>query len=166
MSSAADPRPLVYSCSGCSSAAQLANHVALRLDRAGVAEMSCIAGVGGDVASLVRTARSGRPIIALDGCPLNCVQGCLSRHGITADRHYQLQQYGVKKRRHEDFDPVQANTVLEQVQADLLAHPLGGPADSTTADAPGYAAKRYCRSRFCRRWYIARRIHRPRAARW
>ena len=29
--------PLVYSCSGCSSAAQLANHVALQLDRRGVA---------------------------------------------------------------------------------------------------------------------------------
>ena len=28
---------LVYSCSGCSSAAQLANHVALQLDRRGVA---------------------------------------------------------------------------------------------------------------------------------
>ncbi|MCM2338040.1 MAG: putative zinc-binding protein, partial [Lysobacter sp.] len=25
--------PLVYSCSGCSSAAQMANHLALRLDR-------------------------------------------------------------------------------------------------------------------------------------
>ena len=135
MSSATDLRPLVYSCSGCSSAAQLANHVALRLDRAGVAEMSCIAGVGGDVASLVRTARSGRPIIALDGCPLNCVQGCLTRHGITADRHYQLQQYGVKKRRHEDFDPAQASTVLEQVKADLLAHPLGGPAALPATDA-------------------------------
>ena len=135
MSSTTDPRPLVYSCSGCSSAAQLANHVALRLDRAGVAEMSCIAGVGGDVASLVRTARSGRPIIALDGCPLNCVQGCLSRHGITADRHYQLQQYGVKKRRHEDFDPAQASTVLEQVKADLLAHPLGGQAALPATDA-------------------------------
>ena len=127
MNAPVDPLPLVYSCSGCSSAAQLANHVALRLDRAGVAEMSCIAGVGGDVPSLVRTARSGRPIVALDGCPLNCVQGCLARHGITADRHYQLQQYGVKKRRHEDFDPEQARHVLEQVQADLLAHPLGAP---------------------------------------
>ncbi|WP_258292173.1 putative zinc-binding protein, partial [Escherichia marmotae] len=31
-------RPLVYSCSGCSSAAQMANHLALRLDRAGQAE--------------------------------------------------------------------------------------------------------------------------------
>ena len=30
------PLPLVYSCSGCSSAAQLANHLALRLDRAGL----------------------------------------------------------------------------------------------------------------------------------
>ena len=30
-------RPLVYSCSGCSSAAQLANHVAVQLDRRGVA---------------------------------------------------------------------------------------------------------------------------------
>ena len=124
MSRHKDTLPLVYSCSGCSSAAQLANHVALRLDRAGVAEMSCIAGVGGDVASLVRTARSGRPIIALDGCPLNCVQGCLSRHGITADRHYQLQQYGVKKRLHEDFDTAQAGTMLEHIQGDLLANPL------------------------------------------
>ena len=48
----------------------MANHLALQLDRQGIAEMSCIAGVGGDVPSLVRTACSGRPLIALDGCPL------------------------------------------------------------------------------------------------
>jgi uncharacterized metal-binding protein len=40
-------KPLVYSCPGCSSAAQMANYIALELDRRGVAEMSCIAGVGG-----------------------------------------------------------------------------------------------------------------------
>ncbi len=116
--------PLVYSCSGCSSAAQLANHVALRLDRLGVAEMSCIAGVGGDVPSLVRLAQSGRPIIALDGCALNCAKSCLARHGVVPERHYQLQQYGVKKRTHEDFDPGQAAEVLQRVEADLRAQPL------------------------------------------
>lgn len=119
--------PLVYSCSGCSSAAQLANNVALQLDRRGVAEMSCIAGVGGDVPHLMKTVRSGRPIVALDGCPLVCVKSVLARHGITADRHYQLQQYGVKKRTHEDFDPAQAEMVLERVVADLLAASLGVP---------------------------------------
>jgi len=35
-----------------------------------MAEMSCIAGVGGDVPQLLKLAHSGRPIIALDGCPL------------------------------------------------------------------------------------------------
>ena len=123
MNTQPSPRPLVYSCSGCSSAAQLANHVAVRLDRSGVAEMSCIAGVGGDVPSLLKTARSGRPIIALDGCPLVCVKSSLARHGIAPDRHYQLQQYGVRKRQHEDFDPAQAAEVLERVKSDLQAAP-------------------------------------------
>ena len=120
------PAPIVYSCSGCSSAAQLANHVALRLDRCGAAEMSCIAGVGGDVPHLMKTARSGRPIIALDGCPLVCVKSTLARHGIEPARHYQLQQYGVKKRAHEDFDPAQAALVLERVLDDLRDEPLTG----------------------------------------
>ncbi|MFB6195347.1 MAG: putative zinc-binding protein, partial [Haloplanus sp.] len=53
MAESYDELPLVYSCSGCSSAAQMANDLAVRLDRERVAEMSCIAGVGGDVGPLV-----------------------------------------------------------------------------------------------------------------
>ena len=113
------PLPLVYSCSGCSSAAQLANYVALQLDRRGHAEMSCIAGIGGEVPSLLKVMRSGRPIVALDGCPLVCVKASLARHGVAASRHYQLQDYGVRKRVHEDFDPDQAREVLERVEAEL-----------------------------------------------
>lgn len=123
MSRVSQDHPLVYACSGCSSAAQLANHVALQLDRRGVAEMSCIAGVGGDVPHLLKIVRSGRPIVALDGCPLVCVKSTLARHGMAAEQHYQLQQYGVKKCMHADFDPVQAAMVLERVQADLMAQP-------------------------------------------
>jgi uncharacterized metal-binding protein len=112
-------KPLVYACSGCSSAAQMANHVALQLDRRGVADMSCIAGVGGDVPSLLKTARSGRPIVALDGCPLVCVKSSLARHGIEAERHYQLNQYGVKKRYHADFDPDEAEAVTIRIISEM-----------------------------------------------
>jgi uncharacterized metal-binding protein len=129
--------PLVYSCSGCSSAAQLANHVALQLDRRGVAEMSCIAGVGGDVPYLLKIANSGRPIVALDGCPLVCVKSCLSRHGIEADRHYQLNQYGVKKRYHADFDLDEAEAVITQVMTDLKT-----PWPTRAGKAPSLPAKR------------------------
>lgn len=103
--------PLVYSCSGCSSAAQMANHLALRLDRAGAAEMSCIAGVGGGVAGLVRTAQGGRRILALDGCVLKCAAACLANAGVVADAHLVLSEHGVKKRKHADFDPVEARRI-------------------------------------------------------
>lgn len=112
-------RPLVYSCSGCSSAAQLANAVALKLDRAEIAEMSCIAGVGGDVPSLLRLARSGRPIVALDGCGLACVKSTLARHEIAPTLYFQLADHGVRKRFHSDFDPVQAQRVFAHVSRQI-----------------------------------------------
>jgi uncharacterized metal-binding protein len=107
--------PLVYSCSGCSSAAQLANHLAILLDRSGDAEMSCIAGVGGDVPSLVRLAKSGRPAIAIDGCPLFCVRSCLARHGVTPAAHFNLAAAGVRKRFQTDFDPAEAHRLLPEL---------------------------------------------------
>jgi uncharacterized metal-binding protein len=112
-------KPIVYSCSGCSSAAQLANAVALKLDRADIAEMSCIAGIGGDVPALLRTARSGRPLVALDGCALACVKNTLARHELQPRLHVLLSEQGVRKRHHTDFDPVQAQRVFANVSAQI-----------------------------------------------
>ncbi len=111
MPAAKSSLPLVYSCSGCSSAAQMANALAIRLDRAGLAEMSCIAGVGGGVPALVKTARSGRRMLALDGCVMACVAACLRNAGVEADVHLVLSSYGVKKTRHADADAAQADAV-------------------------------------------------------
>ncbi len=108
-------KPIVYSCSGCSSAAQLTNELAVRLDRQDEAEMSCIAGVGGNVKKLVRTARSRRPILALDGCQLACVKACLSERGVTASHHVVLSDFGVKKRYRADFDPNEADALYERM---------------------------------------------------
>ncbi|WP_291002148.1 putative zinc-binding protein [Hyphomicrobium sp.] len=111
--------PIVYSCSGCSSAAQMANRVAIRLDRERHAEMSCIAGVGGDVPSLVRIAKSGRKIIAIDGCPLHCVLRCLDRHNVKPDLHFTLTKIGIRKRYHTDFNEVEAAEVFRRIVGEL-----------------------------------------------
>lgn len=114
-----DKKPLVYSCSGCSSAAQMANHLAVQLDRLDVAEMSCIAGVGGNVKSLVRTAISGRKIIVIDGCPLACSKACLENHSVKPDHHIDLSAMGVSKKLHEDFDREQAGRLLKEIQSKI-----------------------------------------------
>ncbi len=108
--------PLVYSCSGCSNVAQLANSLALRLDRACLAEMSCIAGVGGHVPALVNKAKSGRLIVALDGCPLHCVKGCLAQHGLKPDVHLTLSEFGVRKRYGEECNESVADAVFAEIR--------------------------------------------------
>jgi uncharacterized metal-binding protein len=125
-------QPLVYSCSGCSSAAQLANAVALKLDRSNIAEMSCIAGIGGDVPPMLRTAKSGRPIVALDGCALACVMNSLARHGLAPALYFDLSEQGVRKRQHADFDPVQAQRVFRTV-AQQIARALPACAEREPA---------------------------------
>lgn len=118
--------PLVYSCSGCSSAAQMANYVAVCLDRDRHAEMSCIAGVGGDVPSLVRVAKSGRRIVAIDGCPLHCVKSCLARHDVVPEIHLTLTKIGVKKRFHMAFSEDEAVKVFRRIVGALQGGGVAG----------------------------------------
>jgi len=126
--------PLVYSCSGCSSAAQMANHIALSLDRSGAAEMSCIAGVGGGVAPLVKLAQSGRVVIAIDGCALACARQCLSQQGVVPDRHVLLNELGVRKKLHADFDRAEAGAHAAQLERDIAQ--ATAPVPGSTATLP------------------------------
>lgn len=97
MSEKKDNFPLVYSCSGCSNVAQLANDLAVVLNREGFAQMSCIAGVGGNVKWLVKLAKSGRPILAVDGCNISCVQKTLRQRDVEPRWHMVLTRFGIKK---------------------------------------------------------------------
>lgn len=112
-------KPLVYACSGRSNVAQLANDIAVVMDREGYAEMSCIAGVGGDIPSLVKIAKSGRDICAIDGCPLACVRQSLARHGVTPKWHIELTRKGIEKRNHEGCSIQEHYEVLRSVYNEL-----------------------------------------------
>jgi uncharacterized metal-binding protein len=93
--------------------------VAIELDRDHIAEMGCIAGVGGGVEALVKKAKSGRPIIALDGCPLHCVKSCLASQEIESTHHYTLTDHGIKKKFHMEFVPEDVDRVKTMVIGDL-----------------------------------------------
>jgi len=118
--SANKPHALVYACSGCSDVAQLANEVALRLDHGHQAEMSCIAGVGGGVPGLVRTARSGRPIVAIDGCQMHCAEHCLANADVAPTEHVRLYEQGLKKRKGRRYDEATIAAVTARV-GELIA---------------------------------------------
>lgn len=88
---------VVYACSGCSDAGELADRIARQLSREGAAEMSCLAGIGGRVKSLVNKAASAERILAIDGCPLNCTRHTLELAGFKNFDHLELHKLGIRK---------------------------------------------------------------------
>jgi uncharacterized metal-binding protein len=112
--------PLVYSCSGCSNIAQLANDVAVKMDREGIAEMSCIAGVGGNVKPLVKKALSGRYTIVIDGCELQCAKNCLNNVNVEPTVHYVLTDYRLKKEYHKDYNNESVNEIFGLIKSENI----------------------------------------------
>jgi uncharacterized metal-binding protein len=91
------PATIVYACSGCSDAGELTDHIARQLTREGAAEMSCLAGIGGRVKSLVNKANAAERILAIDGCPLNCTRHTLELAGFKNFDHLELHKLGMRK---------------------------------------------------------------------
>ena len=83
------------------------------------------------------TARSGRPIIAIDGCPLHCARHCLQQAGVEPTLHIDLSQAGIKKQQHQDFSAVEIQQVWDQV---LLPTLTALPCEAIPEQAAGQAA--------------------------
>jgi len=107
------PATVVYACSGCSDAGELADHITRQLAREGAAEMSCLAGIGGRVKNLVAKAEKAERILVVDGCPLNCAAHTFRLAGFQKFDHLELHKIGIRK----GSCPVTEDLVSSGVQA-------------------------------------------------
>jgi uncharacterized metal-binding protein len=90
-------RVVIYACSGCSDAGELADRAARILSRRKLGEMSCLAGIGGRVRPLLAKAEKADHIVVIDGCPLNCARHTLVNAGFEKVRHLELHRLGLRK---------------------------------------------------------------------
>jgi len=107
----------VLACSGCSAAGELADHTARRLQQMGTAKMSCLAGVGGRIPSIMATVQKASGILMIDGCPLECGANVLRNAGFMHFKQLKLHELGVRK---NDAEAVGNATVTRLAQAALL----------------------------------------------
>ncbi len=93
--------PLVFTCGGGSHAAELAHRLARRLDAEGLATHLGIAGVGGAIPEVIDVCRSGRPILAINCCPLQCASACLRNANLPAEISLNLVELPLKHLLHQ-----------------------------------------------------------------
>jgi uncharacterized metal-binding protein len=88
---------IIFACSGAADVGAIADQAARRLTKEGVGKMFCMAGIGGRISGIMKTTESAERILAIDGCPLNCVKSGLEQAGFTKFRHLQLADLGMEK---------------------------------------------------------------------
>jgi uncharacterized metal-binding protein len=88
---------LIFACSGAADVGEIADRAARRLNQAGTGKMFCMAGLGGRVSGILKTTESAQAVLAIDGCPLNCVKSSLEQAGFKGFRHLQLADLGLEK---------------------------------------------------------------------
>jgi uncharacterized metal-binding protein len=76
------PLKLIYACSGAADVGELSDQVARKLSKNGVGKMSCLAGIGGRVGGLLKSAEAASEILIMDACKLNCALKTMQEAGL------------------------------------------------------------------------------------
>ncbi len=87
----------VFSCSGAADVGEVADQAARLLSREGSLKMFCLAGIGGRVSGIVKSAEAASRIVAIDGCPLNCASKTLEEAGFSGFDTVRLDAMGLSK---------------------------------------------------------------------
>lgn len=88
---------LIFACSGAADVGAVADQAARKLTEDGAGSMFCMAGLAGQVKPIMEKTRSASTILAIDGCPLNCVKSGLAAAGFSNFEHLQLADLGMTK---------------------------------------------------------------------
>ena len=88
---------LIFACSGAADVGAIADQAARKMTKEGIGKMFCTAGIGGRVSGIMKTTESADKILAIDGCPLNCVKNSLEQAGFSKFEHLQLAELGMEK---------------------------------------------------------------------
>lgn len=88
---------LIFPCSGAADVGEIADRVGRKLNREGKGKMFCVVGIGGRVSGIMATTEAAGKILAIDGCPLACVQNSLEQAGFKTYAHLKLWELGLKK---------------------------------------------------------------------
>lgn len=127
--------PLLFACSGCSNAGELADRLARELNRRGIAEMSCLAGVGA-AKTLFLKKLIEREVWVIDGCPIECSLGVFAQFSEHVNVHIRLHDFGVRKNAPlptgQQFDDLVA-AVLQQIAARNQTQATGNQSNETIA---------------------------------
>jgi len=88
---------LIFACSGAADVGHISDLTARQLTKEGAGQMFCLAGIGGRVEGIINKTRAAETIVAIDGCPIDCVRKLLEEADINDFTHLRITDMGMEK---------------------------------------------------------------------
>ena len=110
---------LIFPCSGGSNVGQIANQAAVELTQEKIGKIFCLAGIGGHISGMIESAKAGKRIIGIDGCPVACAKKTLEHAVFELTDYVVVTELGIEKKHDFSLRPEDVNKVKDQVKNSL-----------------------------------------------
>ena len=88
---------LLFCCSGAADTAEIADRAVRSLHKSQVARMYCLAGIAGEVETIVENSRGAVRLLVVDGCDSDCAKKTMERGGFGDFVHFRVTDLGMEK---------------------------------------------------------------------
>jgi len=88
---------LIFACSGAADVGALSDRTARLLNQEGYGKMFCSVGIGGRVDNIVEKTKTASTIMAIDGCPMDCMKTSLENAGFNKHTHVRITDHNFVK---------------------------------------------------------------------
>lgn len=104
----------IFPCAGAANIGQLSNRIAIELEKQGIGNLMCTAGIGARAPGLMKSAETSDRIITIDVCPLNCASKTLELAGFKPDRQIVISEFGIKKSKERGLEDQEVADTLRK----------------------------------------------------
>jgi uncharacterized metal-binding protein len=110
---------IILACSGASNVGQLANEIGKGLSNDEGIKMSCLAGIGAHVPTIVETAKAARKVVVIDGCPVACGKKAADLAELIVHDHLIITELGIKKSYDLEIDAGTVQSIADRIRSSL-----------------------------------------------
>jgi len=108
-----EPKRIIFPCAGQANVGQLTNLAAIQLTEEGYGSIACASLLAIGTESLIANALNADEVVALDGCPMQCMKKIAGAQGIPVGQHLVITDLGITKGSSKDY----TNDDIEKIVA-------------------------------------------------
>jgi uncharacterized metal-binding protein len=113
-----EAKAVIVACSGGSNVGQAANNAMIELDKGGIGNAYCLAGIGAALSGFIESAKAAKTVV-IDGCPVGCAKKVFEEYSIIPTQYFVVTEMGIEKNHKFDILDTETKKAVDYIKSYL-----------------------------------------------